>query len=155
MIDVGGGYLDILAVETAGFKMIDVTCASILSTKFRTGRKIFSIFIKKTTTSLPKALITRLLSVAKNRALSVMPSSRVDDTEGWFGVLISNYFWHLMLNLRKYPQLTYFKRKILRGPLISEWWIRIQKMTALFQIFWFSSDSQQHKFDIICRIIFC
>ena len=92
MIDVGGGYLDILAVETAGFKMIDVTCASILSTKFRTGRKIFSIFIKKTTTSLPKALITRLLSVAKNRALSVMPSSRVDDTEGWFGVLIGNYF---------------------------------------------------------------
>ena len=31
MIDVGGGYLDIPAVETAGFKMIDVVKAQILS----------------------------------------------------------------------------------------------------------------------------
>ena len=38
MIDVGGGYLDIPAVETAGFKMIDVGTASILSNRFSTAR---------------------------------------------------------------------------------------------------------------------
>ena len=44
MIDVGGGYLDIPAVETAGFKMIDVSSAPILSNKFRAER----FFIKNT-----------------------------------------------------------------------------------------------------------
>ena len=39
MIDVSGGYLGNPAVETAGFKMIDVNRASILNTKFRTARK--------------------------------------------------------------------------------------------------------------------
>ena len=33
MIDVSSGYLDIPAVETAGFKMIDVVRAKILSEK--------------------------------------------------------------------------------------------------------------------------
>ena len=47
MIDVGGGYLDIPAVETAGFKMIDVGTASILSNEFsriRTAIPYLTVF---------------------------------------------------------------------------------------------------------------
>ena len=43
---MSSGYLGNPAVETAGFKMIDVSQASILSTKFRTARISFD---KKTT----------------------------------------------------------------------------------------------------------
>ena len=38
MIDVRGGYFGNPAVETAGFKMIDVSRSSILYTKFHTAR---------------------------------------------------------------------------------------------------------------------
>ena len=38
MIDVIGGYSDIPVVETTGFKMIDVSSASILNSRLRTVR---------------------------------------------------------------------------------------------------------------------
>ena len=48
MIDVSGGYLGNPAFETAGFKMIDVSRALILSTKFRTARTNFEILGQNT-----------------------------------------------------------------------------------------------------------
>ena len=44
MIDVGGGYLGNPVVETTGFKMINVSRASISSTKFRTTSKFLKLF---------------------------------------------------------------------------------------------------------------
>ena len=43
MIDVSGVYLGNPAVETAGFKMIDVSRALILNTKFRRTSTNFEI----------------------------------------------------------------------------------------------------------------
>ena len=45
MIDVGGGYLDIPAVETAGFKMIDVSRALLKVVNWK--MKLAIKFIKK------------------------------------------------------------------------------------------------------------
>ena len=52
MIDGSGGYFDVPAVETAGFKRGDVEKSSILSTKFRTARinfKKYKIWLMRPT----------------------------------------------------------------------------------------------------------
>ena len=57
MLDVGSGYLGNPTVETVGFKMIDVSRASILSTKFHTGNIFFNpiITVKCTTVNSIKS----------------------------------------------------------------------------------------------------
>ena len=65
MIDVGSAYLGNPVVETTGFKMIDVSQALIVSSRFRTARNLTNFLNLMTNlTNLNNRLILKLKSLS-------------------------------------------------------------------------------------------